>query len=224
MEPDTIALCYVHNYTVDEEWAQSIALAFANPDNQLTQIVSGANPRHESARNSIIKNFLETDCEWLFWADTDQVFEHDAPARLRQAAHDAGTKAAGGITYIYKRDTQEITTNGFSWNGKEKMFQDIHVKNNDKILKIAGTGSAFVLVHREMYEWHQTKYKHPWHTTWDRHYQTKHYMGHDLGFFYDTCINGPYELVWDTTIEALHKKHFLLGWDMYRQANDSLWA
>ena len=80
---------------------------------------------------------------------------------------------------------------------------------------ISGTGSAFVLIHREVLEWHRDNHEHKWHTTWQVHPDTGELMGHDLAFFYDTVVRGPYQLVWDTSVNSDHKKDFLLGWEMY---------
>ncbi len=232
MIPDSIVVAYVHNWVVDEEWARSLALAAGDPANKIIGVSSSANPRHESARNASIQAFLdETEGEWLMWIDTDQVFEPDAPARLRQTAKEEDVKMVGGITYVYKRDTGQMLTNGWSWNEDEQAFQDIHIRERGKRYRIDGTGSAFVLLHRKVFN-----YGRPiksgtldfgpktWHKSWDEHYQTKKYMGHDLAFFYDTVVEGPFELVWDTSVESQHKKHFLLGWNEYARATANLWS
>ena len=98
-----IVIGYVHPGKVDEEWARSLAMAFANKDNQLVGMIGSTSARHEQARNNTIEQFLAGDAEWFMWIDTDQQFEDDAPAKLRAAAEADNVKMAGGITYIWNK-------------------------------------------------------------------------------------------------------------------------
>ena len=216
--PDSVAIGYVHPHTVTEAWANSLAKACLWQGNNIISLIASQNPRQESARNATIEKFLEgvpdggdnVCAEWLMWIDTDQVFEMDAIERLRHRAKEYDAKAAGGITWIYQRGTQHMTTNGFLWQNTN--FEVIDDYKTGGVYDIQGTGSAFVLLHRDMFT-HKDKF---WHKSHEKHPATGHYMGHDLAFFYDTIVNGPHRLIWDTGIQAGHIKHFTLDEKSFR--------
>ena len=216
--PDSVAVGYVHPHTVTEAWANSLAKACLHRPNQIISLIASQNPRHESARNATIQKFIEgvTDgnetygAEWLMWIDTDQVFAQDAIEQLRETAHEYKAQAVGGVTWIYKRDTKAVTSNGFLWQGNN--FEVIDDYRTGGIYEIQGTGSAFVLLHRDMFA-HKDKY---WHISYEKHPATGQYMGHDLAFFYDTVVDGPHKLIWNTSVQAGHVKHFVLDEAAFR--------
>ena len=151
----------------------------------------------------------------MMWIDTDQRFEMDAIDRLRTTAKNLGAQACGGLTFIYGRHERSVKTNGFMWNPESGAgdggFQNIEEYKKGGRYEIGATGSAFVLLHRDIFNLREEN----WHTSWSPHPDTGQYMGHDIAFFYDTCVKGPHKLVWDTGVVAPHIKYFDLDEQAY---------
>lgn len=222
---DTVAVAYVHPNTVMEGFARSLANACLNPANKILAVISTSNPRQENARNAAIERFLEGTtvdgkphgAEWLMWLDTDQTFEHDAIARLRKTAHDTKAKLVGGLTFVYKRQDNILLPNGWTWDSEIGHWRDIDDYVSGKKYEIQGTGAAFLLIHRDVFNWwnEYTEDKNLWHRS-GVHPDTGNYMGHDLAFCYDTVVKGPFKLFWDTSVQSGHIKHFELDENMFR--------
>ena len=223
--PDSVVVGYVHPNIVTEGWAHSLAKACLYTPNEIIGIVSSTNPRQEAARNSAIARFLEgfpdgegntVAGEWFMWIDTDQRFEMDAIARLRQTAESLDAQACGGLTFIYGRADKSVKTNGFLWSPEENDskggFKSIEDYRSGGKYVIDATGSAFVLMHRTIFDQKESD----WHTSWSPHPDTGAYMGHDIAFFYDACVKGPHKLVWDTSVVAPHIKSFDLDEAAFR--------
>lgn len=52
-----------------------------------------------SARNWLSKEFLATDCEWIFWADSDMLLPAQALSILMRRAEEVGGKFLTGVYY-----------------------------------------------------------------------------------------------------------------------------
>lgn len=222
--PDSVMVGYVHMNTVFEGFARSLAEVCLNTESNIYGIISTQNPRQEDARNATILKFMEGfhadrthfGAEWFMWVDTDQTFQADAIVRLRETAHRFNADAVGGLTFIYKRATQEVAPNGYVWNGEG--FDALEDYTEGEVYEIQGTGSAFVLIHRRVFEgkdgfWHVNHQKHP---------DTGGYMGHDLAFFHDATVNRGLKLVWDTGVQSGHIKHFEVTEAQYRAYRNTL--
>ena len=212
MEPDTVNISYVHPNIVMEGFARSLAQICLWPGNKILGLTSVSNPRHEVARNEAIRNFLESPSEWNMWIDTDMTFEHDSIEQLRATAlkHDADMVA--GLAFIYKRGHNVIQPNAYSWNGAEG-FKEMEDYESGNVYEIDGTGSAFMLTHRRVYEAWDNEY---WHQTWREHPETGEPMGHDLAFCYRATQVDGFKLLYDTGVETGHIKHFELREDNFR--------
>ena len=222
--PDSVMIGYVHMHTVFEGFARSLAETCLNKDNNIYGIIASQNPRQEAARNATIQKFMEGfndgrnhyGAEWFMWLDTDQTFEHDAIARLRDTAHNYDADAVGGLTFVYQRGAQEVHPNGWYWDGEH--FVWIEDYEPGKVYEINGTGSAFVLINRKVFE----AWDGDWHVTHVNHPATGEYMGHDLAFFHKMSVDDGFKLVWDTSVQSGHIKHFELTETQYHAYRSSL--
>ena len=116
-----------------------------------------------AARNDVTTAFLTTDSEWLWWIDTDMGFSHDALEQLLAAADPVERPFVGGLCFaqmerepdgmggfrseivpaLYQwHETSEGTTGFVAWRNYPQ----------DTLVEVAGTGSAFVLIHRSVFE------------------------------------------------------------------------
>lgn len=207
---DTVAVGYVHPNTVHEGFAQSLAKACLNPANKIVGIISASNPRQHVARNSVIEHFLEGPAEWLMWIDTDMTFELDAISRLLKTARKQKAQMVAGLAFIFKRQIGSLSPNAFLWNGTD--FEDVIDYKDGATLTVDGTGSAFVLIHRDVFK----AIGHDWHQNWMHHPANDGPMGHDLAFFYEAVQTHGFKLVYDTNVKTGHIKHFELDEKMFR--------
>lgn len=213
IEKDSIAIGYVHPNVVTERFAFSLADACRVSGNRIAGIISASSPRQEVARNAVIEKFLEGPCEWLMWIDTDMVFKPDAPLKLRDTAKRNKADAVAGLCFIYKRGSNSVVPSAYLWDENEGAFAEIVNYESGSCIPIDGCGSAFVLVHRRCFE---DKGAH-WHHNWMQHPASGSDMGHDLAFFWDVTQIQKLTLLWDTSVQAGHIKHFTLDEDSFRQ-------
>jgi hypothetical protein len=123
-----------------------------------------------AGRNKVAHQFLhETDGDWLFWVDSDMGFAPDTVDRLLEVA-DSQTKVIGALCFQQKRcgsgDFQavrySIHPTLLRWaeveETGEKGFLPWDDYKRDSIQEVAGTGSACILVHRNVFEDIEEKY------------------------------------------------------------------
>ena len=183
------------------------------------QITSVSNPRQEVARNEAIKNFLRTPAEWNMWIDTDMTFDYDAIEKLRDTANKNDADMVGGLAFIYKRGLNEIIPNAYVWEEKRNLYEDMGDYESGKTYEIGATGSAFLLINRRVYE----KWGHEfWHQTWREHPQSGIQMGHDLAFCYTAVQEHGFKLLYDTSVQTGHTKHFAITEETFRNYQETL--
>ena len=216
---DKVYLAWVHTGIVHEPFARSIAEICLRPENQIAGIATAGGPRQEAQRNAVIKNFLETDGDWLMWLDTDMVLEKDTVERLLATAHATDADAVGTLGFIWDPTSGSISTNAYLWNEEKKAYVPVHGYERGSINEIDATGSGSVLIHRRMFEaWDHER----WHETWPVHPDSGGLMGHDLAFFHKTVREDGMKLIWDTSVEAGHIKSFQLTEANYEAYLDTL--
>lgn len=115
------------------------------------------------ARNRAVEQFLASDEEWLFWVDTDMGFTADALEQLFAHADAAERPVVGGLCFS-NRETGPDGYGGFTtfpiptiyrWartpNG-DTGFVSWHEYPHDQLIRCDATGSAFLLIHRSVFE------------------------------------------------------------------------
>lgn len=110
-----------------------------------------------SARNWLSKEFLDTDCEWLFWMDSDMILEPRTIPVMLEWAKRTGGKFMTGIYYqrmgehepvIGLRQMQSNTTVAEQYNHVK-----CHPKPEQKLpFEIDFCGFGCVLLHRSVLE------------------------------------------------------------------------
>lgn len=216
--PNTVAIGYVHPHTVFEGFARSLAETCLIRDNNIIGLIGASSPRQEHARNTVIEKFLygveysdkHVGAEWLMWIDTDMTFERDSISRLLHTAKTHKADMVGGLAFVFKRTSQELTTNAWTFDKDINEWVDIETYTPGQKYEIDGTGAAFLLIHRRVLEAGSD----PWHNS-GQHAKTGKYMGHDLAFCYDNVVDGDFKLVWDTSVKTGHIKHFELTEENY---------
>lgn len=115
------------------------------------------------ARNKVVCQFLTTDVEWLFWVDTDMGFQPDTVAKLLAVADPVERPIVGGLAFIHKELAQD-GMGGFDTAPRPTIFDWVPVGEDqwgfsprmwyepNALLKCGATGSACILIHRQVFE------------------------------------------------------------------------
>lgn len=123
-----------------------------------------------AGRNKIAQGFLDTDSEWLWVVDSDMGFQPDTVDRLLASAHKRYKPVMGGLCFQQKRigysDLKamryEIRPTLYDWaeikETGEQGFHTIDDYKRDTVVRVDGTGSACVLIHRTVLEKIKDKY------------------------------------------------------------------
>jgi hypothetical protein len=104
MNHETAVLGYVHNGTVCQEFMQSVlACLYADwRDRQvLTTTLATRSPSIAHNRNEVVRQFLQTDADWLWFVDTDMAFDPDTAYRMIDAANECGAKILSALYFGY---------------------------------------------------------------------------------------------------------------------------
>lgn len=125
------------------------------------------------ARNDAARSLLESECDWLFFIDTDMGFKPDVLERLRAVADPVHAPIVGGLCFAvreviedgYNGQTTAPTPTIFDWvehdDGIKRMTGRSHYPPNT-LLPCAGTGTACVLIHRSVLQAMRDEYGETW--------------------------------------------------------------
>jgi GT2 family glycosyltransferase len=140
------------------------------------------------AREEIARQFMDSDCEYLFFLDNDMTFDPRTPLLLARHKRDIVTAKAFKRVRPYapcfytKLDIRD--------DGKQLM--EVPIQYGDGLLPIEGCGMACCLIHRSVFE----RTPKPWFFPMPQ-------FGEDLAFCYRARQAGV-ELFCDTTIQCGH--------------------
>lgn len=183
----TVAVAYVHGTEVAHSWHQSMQALVAYDIAHHQRVIGGGwfatkygTGGIVQARNDTITGFL-TQCEadWLFWVDTDMGFLADSVDRLIDAADPETRPIMGGLCFAMR----EVAVDGaggylvqpaptiFDWvklpNGQQGFYTRTDYEK-DTVLQVAGTGSAFLVIHRSVFTKLEAEYGRTWYSPVDR--------------------------------------------------------
>lgn len=167
MIKDSVAVGYVHPNEVSESFHQCMLSLMAwdaqheghitNSGGWLAASCYGGDAL-PAARNRIVEQFLESDCEWLMWIDTDMGFAPDTVDRLLEAADAIKRPIMGALCFAYKQGDSDnmggfrmhVLPTIFDWrsNGEYTGFMSRREYPINTVIRCAGTGGACILIHR----------------------------------------------------------------------------
>jgi hypothetical protein len=147
------------------------------------------------ARNFVVKEFLNDPkrSEWLWWIDTDMGFAPDTVDRLIDYADAIERPIVGGLCFAQKAvdpdgfggwRTQMAPT-VFDWADRDEGETGFLSRRDypvNTIVRVAGTGSACLLVHRSVFEAVQEKYGATWYDRVPNPTAGNALLGEDLSF------------------------------------------
>lgn len=167
-----VALGYVHDdagrvTSFEESRAQLIAFDTArvgllsHSDSQMT--VRYGTDGLPAARNTIAARVVTSDVDWLLWVDTDMGFAPDSLYQLLAVAKPETRPVVGGLCFAQKQFAHD-GLNGYrtvplptiyDWLRDDQgtpQFASVPLYPVNTLVQSAATGSAFVLVHRSVFE------------------------------------------------------------------------
>ena len=116
-------------------------------------------PQMSEGRNELVSRFLSTPAEWLLMIDSDMAFSHDAAEKLLKVASAETTPVVGALCFGINKEFGQFPTVYYFREGIPTVFFDIP---DSGLLEVDGTGSAFILQHRSVFEDNQRPGPHPW--------------------------------------------------------------
>lgn len=116
-----------------------------------------------AARNQVAVQLLQSDCDWLLWVDTDMGFAADSLDRLLMVADATERPIVGGLCFAARQYAHD-GLNGY-WTRPQPTiytwldnpdggsgFTIVPLYPVNALMAVAATGSAFILIHRTVFE------------------------------------------------------------------------
>lgn len=227
-----VQVAYLHSNSVSHSWHFSMMNMVAYDKSVGMNLIktmpysvscSGPNSLVEG-RNMAVTHFLDkTDADWLFFVDTDMGFEPDALERLWFAASPTERPVVGGLCFMMKhlasdgKGGQKVlpvpTLFMLAKNpGQGVGFANRFIYPPDTLTQVAGTGAAFLLLHRSILE----KLREAHGDTWFNfvQYGDGAQVSEDLSFCWRVINSGAPVFV-HTGVKVTHHKELWLGEDDY---------
>lgn len=166
-----VTLAYAHDVEVSHSWHESIVGLIAHDLSNEGRLLRGGwiamrcgTDGLVAARNKTVEQFLGDErADWLLWTDTDMGFAPDSVDRLMEAADPVERPMVGGLCFAQREKAPDAmggyrTTSAptiFDWVKLEtgaRGFQGRATYPINALIPCAGTGSAFLLIHRSVFE------------------------------------------------------------------------
>lgn len=177
-----------------------------------------------AARNQTVEAFLKSQCEWLWWVDTDMGFTPDTASRLLAAADPVERPIVGALCFS-NRETKQDGYGGYRCDpiptaykfvtmpDGRNGFQPIFDYARDSLVEVAGTGSACIVIHRSVLEKVRDEFGPNWYIRLTNP-TTGQLIGEDLSFCYRAAQTG-HRLFVHTGVKTTHLKPIWLQEDDY---------
>lgn len=229
-----VQVAYLHSHEVSHSWHASMMDMMAY-DKSVGYNIIGAAPfrvfcsgPHSlvEGRNMAVSHFLDsTPHEWLFWVDTDMGFEPDALDRLFESADPDDRPVVGGLCFAAKNVGPDgyggfiiqplPTLFGMAKDPDGRYgFVNMSTYPADSVVQVAGTGSAFILIHRSVLEEMRAVFGDSWYSPVA--YEGGQPISEDLSFCYrlNQIRRG---VVVNTGVRTSHHKSVWVTEAMYDQ-------
>lgn len=228
----SVQIAYMHSSRVSHSWALSMMNLLAYDKtvglNVITSMpfavsCSGPNSLVEG-RNLAVSHFLDkTSAEWLFMVDTDMGFRPEALETLLLAADPDIRPVVGGLCFAMKHmgsdgkggyKIRPVPTL-FAWGQKEgqgRGFANRFRYPPDTLTQVAGTGAAFILMHRSALDAVRAQYGDHWYDF--IHYEDGVQVSEDLSLCYRLGSVGKPIYV-HTGVSVSHHKELWLDENSY---------
>jgi glycosyltransferase involved in cell wall biosynthesis len=232
-----VTVAYIHPNEVSFSWQESLMQLIGYDMGSECRVIAGGWLSTKcygadgipGARNVVIRQFLERDAEWLLWIDTDMGFAPDSLEQLMAVADPVERPIVGGLCFAQKHTDPDgmggwrtaLAPTIYDWTSipetGETGFLSRATYPVNKVVRCAGTGSAFILVHRSVFEAIAEKQGPVWYDRVPNATAGGRLMGEDLSF----CLRAGslgFPVYVHTGVRTTHHKPVWLGeQDFWRQ-------
>jgi hypothetical protein len=233
----TVQIAYCHGSRVSHSWHKSMMDMLVYDKSVGLDVItnapfavscSGPNSLVEG-RNLAAQHFLDnTNAEWLFFVDTDMGFAPGALETLVLAADPVARPVVGGLCFALKHMAPDgiggfrvrpvPTLFMFAQNDKQGVgFANRFRYPPETLVQVAGTGAAFILIHRSVLEEVRAKYGDAWFNFTS--YGDGAQVSEDLSFCWRVNAVGRPIFV-HTGVKVSHHKEFWLTEDDFRMPDN----
>ena len=222
--PERIDIGFCHPGFVEGRFAASLAatardLEYHEAMGMIHQVESSLLVH---ARNRVVETFLTTSSSpWLWFVDSDMVFDHGHPMKLWEVASEYDVKMVSGLAFIFKDGNQPVPSIFYPHAETGEIGLALN-KLPEVPTKVIATGFASVLIHRDVFETMQPA-RHPqlrWFDLLPDLTVNDGITGEDVGFFvrakglgFDLMINPDAETGHLKQI-TISKQDFIRYWEL----------
>jgi GT2 family glycosyltransferase len=177
-----------------------------------------------NARNNIVRDFLNSDQEWLWFTDTDSTYAPDIIDILLEAADPVERPIMGGLAFRIDYGKQNsvgaapFTLEPTIYYYDNGIYYMVHKYPKDAIIRCSGVGAHCLLIHRSVLSderWLEDGHYHPWFRMWTKDNKE---LSEDL-FFCDKAQELGYPIHVCTAAKTGHVKSIVLDEDLYLAMN-----
>jgi len=168
--PDAVCLAYVHDSDVSYSFCKSLVDLLMFDVTRHGRIARGGytavrcarSSDLPDARNRAVAGFLDGSADWLLFVDTDMGFAPNALERLIEVADPTDRPIVGGLCFA-QRETALDGMGGFRTSARVTILDWVDTPIGpqfmgrsgypvNEVVRCAGTGAAFILIHRSVLE------------------------------------------------------------------------
>lgn len=160
--PD-VCIGYVHAGVVHEKFMRSVLAALAKDKGEhLGAIISASPANIAESRCDVVQMFLDDHAEdWLWFIDTDIVFDPGTHLRLLEAADPVERPIVSAVYYAEWTDDGTVAPVWAVWRDDE-LKPVSSVPEDMELVRLAGVGMGCCLIHRTVLERMRAESKDPW--------------------------------------------------------------
>lgn len=227
-----VQVAYLHSHEVSHSWHSSMmnlltydkAAGYNLIGSAPFQVFCSGPHSLVEGRNMAVQHFLDnTPHEWLFWVDTDMGFLPQSLDMLFESAHPDDRPIVGGLCFAAK-NTGPDGMGGFVIKPLPTMFGMAKDPQGRRgfvnmsryapgLNQVAGTGSAFILIHRSVLEVIRLQNGDNWYTPVA--YEDGQPISEDLSFCYRANQAG-FPVHVNTDVATTHHKDIWVSRHMYQ--------
>tara|TARA_Y100000034_G_scaffold116007_1_gene153775 strand:+ start:215 stop:961 length:747 start_codon:yes stop_codon:yes gene_type:complete len=177
---DRVTLAFLHNGQCTTSFHLSIMQTWMHDlghDRVLSEPIAAqcASGRIPDGRNQCVQEFLRRGDDWLWFVDADMGWEPDALYRLLDSVDPETRPVMGGLCFAQRLEDStgpdmsqlySIQPTCYQWNPNpdEEGFVPILRYPRDDVFEVAGTGAAFILIHRSVFVQLASQFGETWFT------------------------------------------------------------
>ena len=236
--PVKVMVGYVHGTHEDtlfshclqrlHQYDDKVGSGYLNHGNWLATLGGTSIPR---GRNKIVGEFLKTDCDWLWFVDTDETFDPDIIERLVASADPVERPIVSGMVMTYRPASNPPVSPAFVRLDEHNRLVTFRILPAARMIEVAAVGAGCLFVHRSVYEKVQDQVgdtAFPWFEDRTWHHDDKEgnpvtdVMGEDYVFSLRAGAAG-FPILVDTDIQCGHRKLYeFTAADFWAQAPPDL--